>query len=93
MLFLDILVQYQYSMVSPFNFDFNIFGFPHKLWIISTTNVMYTRLQNYTNLMIDKHELQTFEVVVVVLLLVLLSFDVLVPTSAHPILFSNKWFV
>ena len=45
----------------------------------------YIRSQNYTNLMIGEHEIQTFEVVIVVLLLVLLSFDVCVPTSAHPL--------
>ena len=34
--------------------------------------------------MIAKHEIQTSEFVVVVLLLLLLSLNVFVPTSAHP---------
>ena len=29
--------------------------------------MMYTRLQNYTNMVVDNHGMQTFEVVVVVL--------------------------
>ena len=45
---------------------------------------MNTRLQNYTNVVVGKHETQTFEVVLVVLLFLLLSFDVFIPTSAHP---------
>ena len=53
----------------------------------------YTREQHYIKKVVDKHGIQTFEVVVVVLLLLLLSFDVFVPTSAHPLLFSDKWFV
>ena len=46
----------------------------------------YIRSQNYTNMVGGAHGIQTFEVVVVVLLL---SFDVLVPISAHPL---DKWF-
>ena len=38
--------------------------------------------------MVGEHGIQTFEVVVVVLL-----FDVFVPTSAHPLLFLDKWVV
>ena len=45
-------------------------------------------------MVVGEHGIQTFEVVVVVLsLLLLLSFDVFVPTSAHPLLFVDKWFV
>ena len=58
----------------------------HEIWAIPTANMIYTRLQNYTNMMVDKDRIQTFDVVVVVLLLLLLSFDVFVPTSAHPLL-------
>ena len=54
----------------------------HEFWTISTANMMYTRLQNYTKAVIDEHEMQTFEDVVVVLFLLLLSFDVFVPTNA-----------
>jgi hypothetical protein len=53
---------------------------------------MYTRSQNWTNLVVGKHEIQTFEVVVVVLLFLLLSFGVFVPTNAHPLVFIDKWF-
>ena len=40
-----------------------------KDWIIPTVNITYTRLQNYTNVVGDEHGIQTFGVVVVVLLL------------------------
>ena len=53
----------------------------------------YTRSQIYTNTMVSEQKLQTFKVVIVVLLLLLLWFDVFVPTSAHSLLFSDKWFV
>ena len=45
----------------------------HELWAISTVNMMYTTLQNYTNMMVGKRGIQIIvEVVVVVLLLLLL---------------------
>jgi hypothetical protein len=44
-------------------------------------------------MVVGKHRIQTFEVVVGVLLLFLLSLDVFVPTSAHPLLFLDKWIV
>jgi hypothetical protein len=52
---------------------------------------MTNTTQNYTNMMVGEHGIQTFEVVVVVLLLLMLLFDVFVPTSAHPLLFLEKW--
>ena len=52
--------------------------------------MLYSRLQNNTNLVVGKHGLQTLDVVVVTLLLLLLSFDVFVPTSAHPLLFLDE---
>ena len=63
--------------------------------MISTTDMTYTRSQNYTNMVVGEHEIQTFVVVVVMLLLLLLlSVDVFVPIlSAHPLLFFNKWLV
>ena len=42
-------------------------------------------------MVVGKHGIQTFEVVVVVLLLLYLSFDGFVPTSPHS--FPDKWFV
>ena len=64
------------------------YGDMYEFWSIPTSNMMYARSQKYTNMVIDEHEIQTFEVVFVVfLLLLLLSFDFLVPTSAHPLLY------
>ena len=65
----------------------------HECWTILTTNIVYTRLQNYTITTFGTYEIQTFKVVVFVLLLLLLLFDVFVPTSAHPLLLLDKWFV
>ena len=52
--------------------------------------MMYTRSQNYTNMVVGEHEIQTFRVVVVVMLILLLSFDVFVLTSAHPPIIFGK---
>ena len=56
---------------------FKYIWFMHEFWTISTTNMMSTRLQNYSKMVCGKHGIQTFEVVVVVLLLLL--FDGFVP--------------
>ena len=61
----------------------------HEFGTIPTTNVTYTRSQNYTNMVVGEHGLQTFEVVVVVVVV----FDVFVPTSKHPLLYLDKSFV
>ena len=58
----------------------------HDFWTIPTANMMYTRLQNYTDMVFGKHGKQTFEGVVVVLLL----FDVFFLTSAQPFLLLVK---
>ena len=47
----------------------------------------YTRLQNYTNMMVDEHGIQTFIVADVVLLVLLLLFDVLSPQLHVPYYF------
>ena len=47
---------------------------------------MTNTTQNYTIMMVGEHGIQTFEVVVVVLLFLMLLFGVFVPTSAHPLL-------
>ena len=65
----------------------------HDFGTIPTANMTYTKSQNYTNMVDGKHGIQTFKSVVVVLLLLLLFFDIFVPTSAHPLLFLNKWVV
>ena len=39
---------------------------------------------------VGEHEMQTFKVAVVVLLLLLMSFDVFVPTSERPLLMLDK---
>jgi hypothetical protein len=44
-------------------------------------------------MMVTKHGIQTFKVVIVVLLLLLMPIDVFVPTSAHLLLIMHKWFV
>ena len=51
-----------------------MFGFMHEIWTIPTANVMYTRLQNYTNLMVGENAIQTFDGVVVLVV----AFDVIV---------------
>ena len=56
-----------------------------------TANITHIRSQNSTNMMIGKHEIQSFETTVFVSLF-LLSFDIFVPTIVHPLLFSNKRF-
>ena len=55
--------------------------------------MMYSRLQNYTNMMVGEHGIQVLEVVIVVSLFLLLSFDVLIPTNTHPSSFLDKWFI
>ena len=49
-----------------------------EFWAIPTANMMYTRLQNYTNMMVGEHGIQTFEIMVVVL------FDILSPQVPNP---------
>ena len=65
----------------------------HEFWTIPSFNMPYTRSQNYTNMVISEHGVQTFEAMVIRLLLLMLSFDVFVPTSAHPSLLSNMYFI
>ena len=43
----------------------------------------YMRLQNYTNMVVGEHGIQTFEVVVVALLLLRVSFDVFLSPQVH----------
>jgi hypothetical protein len=57
-----------------------------EFWTMPTANMMYTQSQNYTNMLVGEHGIQTFELVIVILLLVLLSFAIFVPTSAHLLL-------
>ena len=33
----------------------------HEFWTISTANMRYTRLQNYTRMVVGKHGIQAFE--------------------------------
>ena len=53
----------------------SIFGFMHEYWIISHVNVTYIRLKFYTNMVVNEHEIQTFKIVVIVLLFLLLLFE------------------
>ena len=41
----------------------------HDFWTIPTASMTYTRSQNYTNMVVGEHGIQTFKVVVVVLLI------------------------
>ena len=50
----------------------------------------YTRVQKYTNMVVGELGIQIFEVVVVVLLLLMLSFDLLVPQVQIPYYFLEK---
>jgi hypothetical protein len=43
-----------------------MFGFWHEFWAIPTANMTYTRSQNYTNMMVRKHETRPFKVALVV---------------------------
>ena len=54
----------------------------HEIWTIPTANMTYTRSQKYTNMVVGKHEIQTFKVMRVVA--VMLLFVIFVLTSAHP---------
>ena len=65
----------------------------HEFWTIPAMNMTYTSLQNYTNMMVDRHGIQTFEVMIVMLLVLLLSSDAFLFPSAHPLLFIDKRFV
>ena len=62
----------------------------HLFWTSLIVNMMYTISQNYRFMVVGKHGIQTLEVMVVVLLLLLLSFDVFVPTSPHPLFCLDK---
>ena len=58
----------------------------HESWVILAIHMTYNRLQNYTDMVVGELGIQTFEVMNVMLLF-------FVPTSAHPLSFSDKWFV
>ena len=62
----------------------------HEIWKFPKASLKYTRLQNHIDTAVGVHEIQTFEVAVVMLLLLLLLFDVFAPTSAHLLLFLDK---
>ena len=68
----------------------------HDFWTITTSNMMYGTLyilQNSINIMaVNKHGIQTFEVVIDVFLPSLLCFHVFVLTSTHTLLILDKWF-
>ena len=43
----------------------------HEFWTIPTSNMTYTRTHNYTNMVGGEHGIQTFKVLVVMLLLLM----------------------
>ena len=56
----------------------------HEFWTTPAINMMYTRLQNYTNMVVGKYVIQTFKIVVNILLfccchLIFLSPQVRIP--------------
>jgi hypothetical protein len=63
-----------------------MFGFMREFWTIPTTDMTYTKSQNYTNMVVDKHKIQTLKVKIVVLLFCYCRVIVFVPTSAHSLL-------
>ena len=65
----------------------------HEFRTIPIINIMYIRSHKYTNMMVGEHGLQTFKVVVVVLLFLMLLFDVFFSTNAHPLSFLDKCFI
>ena len=58
----------------------------YEFWTTPAANMMYTRLQKLQNMMVDEYGIQTIAVVVVALLFLLLSFDIFIFTSTHPLL-------
>ena len=81
-------VNYLVTTKTLTNEALSTFGFIHEFWATPTAKLTYTRLQYYTNKVVGELGLQMFKIVVVVL-----SFDNFVPTSAHPLLFLDKWFL
>ena len=45
-----------------------MFEFMNESWTMPTTDMMYTRSQNYINEMVHKHGIQTFIIMIVVFL-------------------------
>ena len=76
------------SIVSSNNKNFNIVEFMHKFLTIPTANMMYTTLQTTQIWWLANLEYKHLKY-----WLLLLLFDVFVPTNAHPLLFFNKSFV
>ena len=62
----------------------------HEFWTISTVHTMHTRMQIHTNMVAGTHEYKHSKLW---LLLLLLSFVVFVPASAHPVIILVKSFV
>ena len=66
---------YFHNPYMKLNQDLSIFGYMHDFWTISTATMMYTRSQNYTNMVVGEHGIQTFEVVIVMLLSIDVTFQ------------------
>ena len=79
-----VLNIFYWLICKPLNWVLSKFGFMHEFWTISTIIVAYTRSKNYTNMVVFEHEIQTFEIMVVVLLFLLLLFDIFVPHMHIP---------
>ena len=59
----------------------------HEFETIPIANMVFTRSQNYTNMVVGKHGIQRFEVVVIVLLVFLLHLMFLSPPLHIPYYF------
>jgi hypothetical protein len=66
--------------------DSKVCGFMHAFWTIPDRAKLH-------KCGVGEHGVHTFKVLVIVFLLLLLSFDVFVPTSAHHLSFWDNWFV
>ena len=82
---MHIIIGLKCQFIHYFNYDLSIFGFMYEFWTATTVNMMCTRSQNYTNMMVSKHGIQAFKVVVVVLLIFSYCHLIFSPISVHPV--------
>ena len=47
------------------NQDLSIYEFMHEFWTTPIANMMYTRSQNYIAMVVGKHGIQTFKVMII----------------------------
>ena len=61
-------------------------------WILDSiaSNMAYTRLQNYTNMMVGKHGIQIFEVMVCYVIAFIVVVWCFISKNTHPLLYLGK---